>query len=148
MTFHYKYQRILDVKEMEQKAVQSEVSQVKQSIEQSEQEKVKWLEHLNELENKKLLEQQQGIRVADLKNYMYIEEYVGEQIQTTERAQFFLNQKMSKVEQQLVETSIEQKKWGRLKETAKTTFLHEATKLEQKVADETSTLRYAQPMPR
>lgn len=148
MTFHYKYQRILDVKEMEQKAVQTEVSQVKQSIEQSEQEKLKWLLHLNELEEKKLLEQQQGIRVADLKNYMYIEDYVGEQIQSSERAQFFLNQKMSKVERQLMETSIEQKKWDRLKETAKTTFLHEATKLEQKVADETSTLRYAQPIPR
>ena len=148
MTFHYKYQRILDVKEMEQKAVQTEVSQVKQSIEQSEQEKVKWLEHLNALEEKKLREQQQGIRIADLKNYMYIEDYVDEQIQTTERAQFFLNQKMTKVEQQLMETSIEQKKWDRLKETAKSTFLHEATKFEQKVADETSTLRYAQPMPR
>lgn len=148
MTFHYKYQRILDVKEMEQKAVQTEVSQVKQSIEQSEQEKVKWLEHLNALEEKKLREQQQGIRIADLKNYMYIEDYVDEQIQTTERAQFFLNQKMTKVEQQLMETSIEQKKWDRLKETAKSTFLQEATKFEQKVADETSTLRYAQPIPR
>lgn len=148
MTFHYKYQRILDVKEMEQKAVQTEVSQVKQSIEQTEQEKLKWLQDLQMLEEKKLLQQQQGIRVADLKNYMYIEEYVDEQIQTTERAKFFLNQKMSKAEQQLMETSIEQKKWDRLKETAKTTFLHEASKLEQKVADETSTLRYAQPLTR
>lgn len=148
MTFHYKYQRILDVKEMEQKAVQTEVSQVKHSIEQTEQEKVKWIEQLNVLEEKKLREQQQGIRVADLKNYMYIEDYVDEQIQSTERAQFYLNQKMSKVEQQLMETSIEQKKWDRLKDTAKTTFINEFTRMEQKVADETSTLRYAQPIPR
>lgn len=146
MTFHYKYQRILDVKEMEQKAVRTEVSQVKQSIEQSELEKAKWLKHLNALEEKKLAEQQQGIRVADLKNYMYIEEYVDGQIQSTERAQFFLNQKMTKVEQQLMETSIEQKKWDRMKETAKATFAHETAKLDQKTMDETSTLRYAQPI--
>lgn len=141
MTFHYKYQRILDVREVQKKAVEGELSTIRKRADEVDYETNQIDLTLQELELQKQQQVQQGIRVQQLQQYHQHEIYMHQQLQLARFQQNQMNQQVTLAEQKVLEASSEIKKWDRLKEKAQQLFHTERTQAEQKIADEMTLLR-------
>ena len=141
MTFHYKYQRILDVREVQKKAVEGELSTIRKRADEVDHETNQIDLTLQELELQKQQQVQQGIRVQQLQQYHQHELYMHQQLQLARFQQDQMNQQVTLAEQKVLEASSETKKWDRLKEKAQQLFHTERTQAEQKIADEMTLLR-------
>lgn len=141
MTFHYKYQRILDVREVQKKAVEGELSTIRKRADEVDHETNQIDLTLQELELQKEQQVQQGIRVQQLQQYHQHELYMHQQLQLARFQQNQMNQQVTLAEQKVLEASSETKKWDRLKEKAQQLFHTERTQAEQKIADEMTLLR-------
>lgn len=141
MTFHYKYQRILDVREVQKKAVEGELSTIRKRADEVDHETNQIDLTLQELELQKQQQVQQGIRVQQLQQYHQHELYMHQQLQLARFQQNQMNQQVTLAEQKVLEASSETKKWDRLKEKAQQLFHTERTQAEQKNADEMTLLR-------
>ncbi|OZS78393.1 hypothetical protein CF394_06450 [Tetzosporium hominis] len=141
MTFHYKYQRILDVREVQKKAVEGELSTIRKRADEVDHETNQIDLTLQELELQKQQQVQQGIRVQQLQQYYQHELYMYQQLQLARFQQDQMNQQVTLAEQKVLEASSETKKWDRLKEKAQQLFHTERTQAEQKIADEMTLLR-------
>lgn len=141
MTFHYKYQRILDVREVQKKAVEGELSTIRKRADEVEHETNQLDVSLQELEIQKQQQAQQGIQVQQLQQYHQHELYMHQQLQLARFQQQQMNQQVTLAEQKVLEASSETKKWDRLKEKAQQLFHTERTQAEQKFADEMTLLR-------
>lgn len=141
MTFHYKYQRILDVREVQKKAVEGELSTIRKRADEVDHETNQIDLTLQELELQKEQQVQQGIRVQQLQQYHQHELYMHQQLKLARFQQDQMNQQVTLAEQKVLEASSETKKWDRLKEKAQQLFHTERTQAEQKIADEMTLLR-------
>ncbi len=141
MTFHYKYQRILDVREVQKKAVEGELSTIRKRADEVDHETNQIDLTLQELELQKQQQVQQGIRVQQLQQYHQHELYMHQQLQLARFQQDQMNQQVTLAEQKVLEASSETKKWDRLKEKAQQLFHSERVQAEQKFADEMTLLR-------
>ena len=141
MTFHYKYQRILDVREVQKKAVEGELSTIRKRADEVEHETNQLDVWLQELEMQKQQQAQRGIQVQQLQQYHQHELYMHQQLQLARFQQQQMNQQVTLAEQKVLEASSETKKWDRLKEKAQQLFHTERTQAEQKFAEEMTLLR-------
>lgn len=141
MSFHYKYQRILDVREVQKKAVEGELSTVRKRAEEVEEQTLQLDITLKHLEQQKQKQVQQGIRVHELQQFHHHEQYMNQQLQLAKFQQDQMVQQVSAAEEKVVQASSETKKWDRLKEKAQQLFHSEKTQAEQKFADEMTLLR-------
>lgn len=141
MSFHYKYQRILDVREVQKKAVEGELSTVRKRAEEVEEQTLQLDFTIQQLELEKQQQVQQGIRIHQLQQYHHHELYMNQQLQLSIFHQNQLTQQVTAAEEKVVQASSETKKWDRLKEKAQQLFHSERTQAEQKFADEMTLLR-------
>lgn len=148
MTFHYKYQRILEVREVQKKTVESELSATRDLVSEAEQQTKELIQYLESLEQQKLHQQQAGISIQQLQQYNDYQSYMTQQIANAEQKFVQLADQMSATQNILVAATLETKKWDRLKESAHSLFYKEQAHDEQKSADEMAVLRFTQPATR
>lgn len=142
MTFSYKYQRIVDIREVQQKAVELEVHETRTQLSAVELSKQEIIDDLHTLYNEKEQKQLMGIRVQELQNYEAYQLYISNKLKVTQNSSDQLKNQLVLKEERLLTVSQETKKWDRLKENAYATHSEHQKRLEQKALDELTTTRF------
>lgn len=142
MTFSYKYQRIVDIREVQQKAVELEVHETRTQLSAVELSKQEIIDDLHTLYNEKEQKQLIGIRVQELQNFESYELYISNKLKVTQNSSDQLKNQLVLKQERLLTVSQEAKKWDRLKENAYATHSEHQKQLEQKALDELTTTRF------
>ncbi|WP_413381614.1 flagellar export protein FliJ [Alkalihalobacillus sp. 1P02AB] len=143
MAFHFSLQKVMELKEREKKEGQSIYSKAVDDFEQKATILYNLLKSKESLEDNARNRIQTGITIGDIQQqqsqFLRLQEEINKQQVKTQIAR----NNMQKKQQELVERTIEFKKYQKMKELKHTAYEQEQTHLENVLMDEMSVLMYS-----
>lgn len=143
MNYHFRYQKILDVKENEKK---KSTKAYEESVEQFTKvanklyESLKKKEELTKLQQEKLTK---GISVHEMKHYQQFVQNLEKTIEHYQQLVIFTRNNMNEKHAILMEKHMEVKKYEKMKEKEYKRFLDQEKKAERNLMDELSMNMYS-----
>lgn len=143
MSFHFSMEKVLTVKQKEKESIEQELGEAVQAFESVAEEIYSLLKRKEDIENLSNHQFQQRIVVNDLQNTQRFLLSMTNKIKELQPVLQRARERMQIIQQNLLQQTIEVKKYEKLKEKQLTAYKVEITSYENKQNDEFSVLRFA-----
>lgn len=143
MSFHFSMEKVLSVKQKEKETIEQELGEAVQAFESIAEEIYSLLKRKEDIENLSNHQYQQKMIVNDLQNTQRFLLSMTNKIKELQPVLQRARERMQIIQQELLQQTIEVKKYEKLKEKQFTDYKLELSTYENKQNDEFSVLRFA-----
>ncbi|MEC2053805.1 flagellar biosynthesis chaperone FliJ [Peribacillus psychrosaccharolyticus] len=138
MSYHYKFEKILTIKEKEKNDASSKYNQAVKTFELAAEKLYRTLRKKEEMQNVQQGRLSQGLAVQDIRHHQAFMDTLEKTLERIQQEVMEARYRMNAFQETLVEKTIEMKKYEKIKDKDYAKFLDQVKELENKNMDEIS----------